>query len=599
MAQAPIDLDAEPAGAVAFAPVVVPIERHRVQDHLVDEPRRARRGAAQLLSGPLGVALVVAVAGIAAAIWAAQHDLLAYADARSHLTISRRLIDGPNRGFVQIGTVWLPFQHLVMVPFVAVRGLWASGWAAVPVGIACLVVEALGVYGIVTTLVRSRLAGWVAALLATTTPAVLYLHTTALTEPVLYAALIVTAYALTRWAVQAKPASSGEMAVVCGIPALAATLARYDGWAFVVAGSGFVAWVSWARWRRTGYSWRMVRAFVALPAFGAAWWLWFNWINYGDPLAFQRGEYSAQAQQDLLERAGLLPDQGHVLRSVATFADGVLRGAGWPLVVAGILGMAVWAWRSRVRFWGLAPWLLMVVPAGFYVLSLYTGQVVMRVHRTSDQGLFNLRYGVALIAGLAVFAGLAVAAIEGRGLRPRPSEWRLTPASPAWGVEALSSAGAAPPAVRRDPRRTALAALVGAALVVAAMSQWSQPARIGVVAEGREQLALNRDVRACAEWLRDEAGPGRLLIDDSVHPMLPVIGMDLDRVLAPFIGDRRWERALSRPERARYLFADTANPADAVATATAGDPALAGATTVCRAGSVEVLDTSDAGEGRR
>ena len=43
-----------------------------------------------------------------------------YADARSHLTIARRLVDGPNHGIVQLGTVWLPLPHLALLPFVVV-----------------------------------------------------------------------------------------------------------------------------------------------------------------------------------------------------------------------------------------------------------------------------------------------------------------------------------------------------------------------------------------------------------------------------------------------------------------------------------------------
>jgi hypothetical protein len=581
---------------VTAEPIPFPIERIRPRDHLVEEPHRPLPRARDLLIGPVGVALVVAVAGLVAAVWSSQQDLLlAYADARSHLTIARRLIDGSNRGFVQIGTVWLPLQHLVAVPLVAVRSLWASGWAAVPLGLACLVVEALGVYGIVYTLVRSRLGAWTAALLATLPPAVLYLHTTALTEPVLYAAVVATTYALTRWAVRAKPASGGEIAVLCGAPALAAALARYDGWAFVLTGSLFVAWVAWARWRRFGYAWRATRHFAVLPALGGAWWLWFNWVNYGDPLEFQRGAYSAQAQQQVLARLGLLPDQHDLLRSLQTYGSGVVRSAGWVLLAAGLVGMAVWLVRSRTRFWGLAPWLLVVVPTGFYVLSLYTGQIAMRVEHTAGQGLFNLRYGAAVVAGLGVFAGLLVAAIEGHGLRTRPTELRLAPASPSWGLRALS-AGAAPTAPPRRVGRTALAAVVALGLVAAAVAQWADVEHVGVIEEGREQMALNRDVRVCSDWLGAYAPEGTILIDDAVHPMLPTIGADLDRVRAPFIGESRWQRALDRPRRSRYVFADLENPNDTVARAVREQRGFTRRTeVVCRSGSVRVYDTTASG----
>ena len=51
-----------------------------------------------------GVALLAVIIGFAAAVFASSHNLtMLYADALSHLTISRRLIDGPNHSIVQLG----------------------------------------------------------------------------------------------------------------------------------------------------------------------------------------------------------------------------------------------------------------------------------------------------------------------------------------------------------------------------------------------------------------------------------------------------------------------------------------------------------------
>ena len=62
------------------------------------------------------------------------------------------------------------------------------------------------------------------------------------------------------------------------------------------------------------------------------------------------------------------------------------------------------------------------------------------------------------------------------------------------------------------------------------------------------------------------------MIDDSVNPMLPVIGADLDRVSAPFSGPR-WTRGQRDLTRNEWLFADTAGEGegDSVAKAIAAD----------------------------
>ena len=494
--------------------------------------RRWRR-LTRALAGAPGVALAALAAGLTAFWFASDHDLLLlYADARSHLTIARRLVDGPNAGLVQLGTVWLPLPHLALVPFVSFRSLWSSGVAAVPLDLVCLVVQAVSVFSLVRTCGMPRWVGWVGVTLLLTNPSLLYLHTTGMSEPVLFAAMLLTTATLARWAVATKPYSGGELAVFCGLPAAAALLARYDGWAYVAAATVFVLAVARMRWGRWRYAIHLARCFVTLPVIAALWWMWFNWINFGDPLEFQRGRYSAEAQQELLSRAGLLPEEHDLLRSLGTYTSSVGRVVGWIVVAGGALGMVVWARRTRLRPSALAPWLLVIVPFGFYVASLYTGQIALRLDEHGGQSMFNLRYGLAMQAGLVVFAALGVGSVAGGSESSR-----------------LRIAGCAVVAV--------------AFVAVQAVAWWPDWRAVPVVAEGLAQADAGASQRRAADWLHEHAREGTVLIDDSVNPLLPVIDADLNRVAAPFSG-KRWDRALQDPSRARWVFVDDANPQDAV-----------------------------------
>ncbi len=485
-----------------------------------------------MLTGPVGVALVAVLAGLAATWFASHHDLmLLYADGRSHLTVARRLVDGSNHGIVQLGTVWLPLPHLLLAPFTMVGSLWHTGMAAIPINLACLAIEALSVYGIVRLLGGSRIIAWIGVSALVTNPSILYLHTTALTEPVLYAALLGTTATLTRWATREKGYSGGEIAVYCGLPATAAILARYDGWAFVAAACVFVFVVAWKRWRNARYAFHVARCFATLPVIGALWWMWFNWVNFGDPLEFQRGRYSAQAQQELLARLGKLPEQHNLLRSLETYSTSVVRGAGWILVVLGVAGMIAWAVHRRTSPAGLAPWLLVVVPFAFYVSSLYTGQIAVRLDQTATDSMFNLRYGVEMVPALVVFAGLLVVVIHER----------------VGGTRVM----------------TAAAVVVLALVAVQGAAWWPDWRSVPVVAEGFAQRAAGSGQYAAGEWLHDHATHGTILIDDSINPLLPVIDAPLSRAIAPFTG-RSWTRALQDPARAEWVFVDRANPDDAV-----------------------------------
>jgi ABC-type dipeptide/oligopeptide/nickel transport system ATPase subunit len=73
------------------------------------------------------VLLSVVVAFIATALSYKHGYIVAYGDAESHLNIAKRVLDSLTPGFAQLGGIWLPLPHLLMIPFVSVDHLWRSG----------------------------------------------------------------------------------------------------------------------------------------------------------------------------------------------------------------------------------------------------------------------------------------------------------------------------------------------------------------------------------------------------------------------------------------------------------------------------------------
>src|ERR1700758_531407 len=49
-------------------------------------------------------------------------DILLFGDAVAHINIARRVFDSRTPGPLQLGTVWLPLPHLLIMPFVVSRG---------------------------------------------------------------------------------------------------------------------------------------------------------------------------------------------------------------------------------------------------------------------------------------------------------------------------------------------------------------------------------------------------------------------------------------------------------------------------------------------
>ena len=76
-----------------------------------------------------------------------QHNLLLlYGDAVAHLHIARRVFDSLNPGFRQLGSVWLPLPHILLIPFVQKLEWWQSGVAGAIPSMLCYIAGCVGIY---------------------------------------------------------------------------------------------------------------------------------------------------------------------------------------------------------------------------------------------------------------------------------------------------------------------------------------------------------------------------------------------------------------------------------------------------------------------
>ena len=109
-----------------------------------------------------GIALLSAVLTFAAFAFCSRHQLLLlYGDAVAHLHIARRIFDSRSPGFRQLGSVWLPLSHLLLVPFVQKMSWWQTGEAAALPSMACYVAACVGLYRLALCFVRHSIA-WLA-----------------------------------------------------------------------------------------------------------------------------------------------------------------------------------------------------------------------------------------------------------------------------------------------------------------------------------------------------------------------------------------------------------------------------------------------------
>ncbi|HKR83995.1 MAG TPA: hypothetical protein VJS37_07445, partial [Terriglobales bacterium] len=96
------------------------------------------------------VAQISSAISIAAFLYFLRQDqIMLFGDAVAHMNIARRVIDSRTPGLLQLGTVWLPLPHLLMLPFVAFRWLWQTGIGGSFPSMLSYVFSVLGIFRLV------------------------------------------------------------------------------------------------------------------------------------------------------------------------------------------------------------------------------------------------------------------------------------------------------------------------------------------------------------------------------------------------------------------------------------------------------------------
>ncbi|HEY3989928.1 MAG TPA: hypothetical protein VGM02_11565 [Acidobacteriaceae bacterium] len=375
------------------------------------------------------VALGSAVLTLAALAFCSQHQLLLlYGDAVAHLHIARRIFDAREPGFRQLGSVWLPLPHLLLIPFVQKMSWWQSGVPAAIPSMACYVAACVGLYRLALLFVRHAIA-WLAVAFFALNPGLLYFSTTAMTEPLFLAEMIWAALLialLARGSAAGNAERLGHLLLGASLVLVSAVFTRYDGWIYAA-----VAWCIAScivvrrrnlRERLTGI-WLLASVLVVMAPLV---WMAYNAKQFHDPLDFLRGPYSARAIEARTSPNGA----GHYMeyhRPVVAglyFLKAAELGAVVPhatqlIFLLALAGAAVlWAWRRNA---GVAAATLLWLPLPFYVYSVAYGSVPIFIPVWFPHSWYNTRYGMEMLPAFALFAA---AAIEGLAMwRQRWMRW--------------------------------------------------------------------------------------------------------------------------------------------------------------------------------
>jgi hypothetical protein len=431
---------------------------------------------------------------------------IAYGDAKSHLLIARRVLFADTPGVGQIGGVWLPLPHILMLPLVWNDWAYYSGFAGSVVMMACYLLGTLFAFKIAWRVTRSYWAAAAAAATFALNPNILYLQSTPMTELLMFATMLGAVYGLVCWAQSDQDSRYHHLYLLgAGLSALACGFTRYEGWFLAVAliaavllgalpgraGPGLLR-----LWRLTRGDWHLAEGqaiafgILALAA-PVAWALW-NWAIFGSPLAFQTGQYAKPSNWvNAGEKA-----VHHWWIALRTYSIASVDNVTGPIVIVALLGLAAYLWRTRLSRDSL-PVLALLVMFPMFVVMLEKGERPLHVPPYYS-GFYNVRFGLIMLLPACLLAGFVAHELGGGVLA------RLVPAGRAarWWVALRAALRAAPSA-----------ALIGGVAFIAVTALGS--GQVVTLQEAVQAAAspTEEHADAAAAWLRSHYSGGLVLME--------------------------------------------------------------------------------------
>jgi hypothetical protein len=264
--------------------------------------------------------------------------LLYYSDSVSHLVRARQLVDNSSPGLHQLGTVWLPLPHIMLLPFSLVDLLFKTGFAGTFVSLPSIAITAMVLYRIIKEQTDNSWIAFLGACLFFLNPNILYLGITAMTEALFMLFFVISAYYFQRYSFSNLFPSSWQEHTIfkssahnasfekanqtigskykfiisnsilkCSFFVALATLCRYEAWPIPVL-LAIITIFSPMRVRNNDKSPQasvfkrqlVVGIICTIVSFsGIVIWISYNWIYQSSPLEFLVSPYYSAASQAL------------------------------------------------------------------------------------------------------------------------------------------------------------------------------------------------------------------------------------------------------------------------------------------------------------
>ncbi|MEK9200758.1 MAG: hypothetical protein AAB909_02155, partial [Patescibacteria group bacterium] len=345
------------------------------------------------------------------------HTIISYGDAESHLNIAKRVVNSLTPGAAQLGGIWLPLPHVLMLPFIWSNFLWRSGLAGSIVSGICFLITSMYLYKLTLFLTKNKFASFIASLVFITNPNILYMQATPMTELPLIAFFVLNSYFFIRYLHNRENLIDLILAAFYGF---CATLTRYDGWIIVLIEAGIIGLLytglfdflkELVRGQVKRFSLISQKGegilvmYCTLAFFGVALWLGWGALILKNPFYFTTSQFSAKSQQKGWLAKGQLPAYKNLPSAFVYYTATSMSNVGILIFAVAIVSYIVFI-KDKNTDHAFFTSLVLLSPFIFYVLTLYMGQSLIFIPSITPVGfewrLFNVRYGLMMIPTCAL-----------------------------------------------------------------------------------------------------------------------------------------------------------------------------------------------------
>ncbi len=345
--------------------------------------------------------IMIGIASIGILYLIDENSFLYYGDAVSHLYGARRFVDSNDPGIIQMGTVWLPLPHLMMLPFSLDNSLFSSGLAGI-INLPLHALTAVLIYKIIFVQTKRPWIAIVGGLLYASNPNLLYLGVTAMTEAPFLLFFMTSVYFLQKWIIEVQNNINLKYILLSSIFVSLATLCRYEAWILAPVLVLFAIVFSFKKIKNKKI---ILVILISLVSFtGIAFWTGWNQIMYDNPFEFASAEFYAASSQAVERpyRDFLYLQPQNVLY---IYGAAAVMISGPTLLAFAAVGYFSYL-REKIKIIPNSIYFFMILPTLFTMFTMFVGIGEM------SQWWFNARFATFLTPLVIILASITLWKLE-------------------------------------------------------------------------------------------------------------------------------------------------------------------------------------------